>query len=499
MKMYRILMLVIIAVAMFFQTAVAVNITEFNAKPENNSIRISYSLDEDARVESKYSLDGGNTFLTMTHVVGEIGDSVAAGRREFVWNAMEELGKGGSFTFIFKLVPTPLGCGTVIDADKNQYSTVVIGNQCWIRENMRSGRSSAGAKITVLPEFSKKDSPFAYKPGTDNDSYGYLYNFKAAAQVCPKGWRLPTKGEVKELNSYLRSIPCYSCGKDKDAVAKSIAGYADWKPEQEQCLVGQDMATNNASGFEALPAGKNGTDVSLGAYFWTSTGKNIRHDNYSERVNMVYGITSSSTKIEMEESRIENAYSVRCIKDTSWRDDKPTQNKERVSVSIRPDARKMFLLNTTCQASALQARKTSINDFTFGFMAGRYKFLGGYFSAMWNGKGKGLFRKQPAGEQWLGVSKSSTVTLTTGIVISPCKNVNFYAGAGANFSIDLKQSEGGKWFMDSKSLRVGTEVEAGVLFNFGGLAMNFGVSTTNFKSMALKAGIGFSSLVKSYK
>lgn len=198
----------------------------------------------------------------------------------------------------------------------------------------------------------------------------------------------------------------------------------------------------------------------------------------------------------MQEFPIDYACSVRCIRDTSWNDDKPSRTKERVAVSIRPQPRKMFLLNTSCQASALQGRKIGIDDFSFGFTAGRYKFLGGYFSAMWNGKGKGLFRKQPAGEQWLGISKTSNAALTAGIVVSPCKNVNFYAGAGPSFSIDLKQSEGGKWFMDSKSLRVGAEVEAGVMFNFGGFALNFGVTTTNFKSLALKAGIGWSTLVK---
>lgn len=496
MNTFRTLVMVIVAFAMLFQTAVAVNIMDLSVIQEKKCVRISYSLDEDARVEPQYSLDGGKTYQMMTNVVGEIGERVFAGQREFVWNAMEELGKGGHYNIVFRLVPSPLGCGTVTDVDKRQYSTVVIGKQCWIRENMRSERGSTGDKITLLPEYSKKNSAFAFATASDNDAYGYLYNYEAAAQVCPKGWRLPTKEEVKELIAYLRSIPCYSCGKEKGAVAKSIAGYADWKPEQEQCLVGQDLVTNNASGFSALPAGKNGTDVFMGAYFWTSTGKNIRYDDHSERVNMVYGIISSSTMIEMEESSIENACSVRCIRDTSWRDDKPTQSKERIAVSIRPDARKLFLVNATCQASALQVRKIGNDDFSFGFMAGRYKFLGGYFSAMWNGKGKGLFRKQPAGEQWLGVSKRSSVALTAGIVVSPCKNVNFYAGTGPNFSIELKQSEGGKWFMDSKSLRVGAEVEAGVLFNFGGFAMNFGVSTTNFKSLALKAGIGWSSRVK---
>ena len=198
----------------------------------------------------------------------------------------------------------------------------------------------------------------------------------------------------------------------------------------------------------------------------------------------------------MQEFPVDYACSVRCIRDTSLNDDKPSRTKERVAASIRPQSRKMFLLNTSCQASALQNRKIGIDDFSFGFMAGRYKFLGGYLSTMWNGTGKGLFRKQPAGEQWLGVSKVSTASLTAGIVVSPCKNVNFYAGAGAGFSIDLKQSEGGKWFMDSKSLRVGADVEAGVMFNFGGLAINFGVSTINFKNLEVKAGLGFSSLVK---
>lgn len=496
MKSFRILMMVIVAFAMFFQTAVAVNITEFNAQPENNCFRISYSLDADARVESLYSLDGGKTYLLMTHVVGEIGDSVAAGQREFVWNALEEIGNGGQFTITFKLVPTPLGCGTVTDADKNQYSTVVIGKQCWMRENMRSGHSSKGDKITVLPEFRKENSAFAYIPAVDDDSYGYLYNYKAAAQVCPKGWRLPTKGEVKELYSYLGNTLCYSCGENKNAVAKSIASYTGWHPEQEQCLVGQDMATNNASGFNALPAGKNGTDVSLGAYFWTSTGEVVRYETFSKQRNIVFSITSHSKEIEMLESPIENAYSVRCIKDTSWSDDKPSKNTERVKVSIRPEPRNLFIVDVSFPKSVLQGQNPHIDDFSFGFMAGRYKFLGGYFSAMWNGQYNGLFRRQSADMQWTDATKRARISCTAGLIISPIKNINFYVGGGASYNAQLKQTGEGKWFEDPQTVLIGVDVEAGLFFNFGGLALNFGLSTTNFKSMELKAGIGFTSLAK---
>lgn len=87
------------------------------------------------------------------------------------------------------------------------YDLVLIGNQCWFTENLRTTTYTSGASITELNEgsqWSGDESGAYYNPLTDTDTLGFLYNWYAVDQgVCPLGWRVPNDQDWKMLEQNL--------------------------------------------------------------------------------------------------------------------------------------------------------------------------------------------------------------------------------------------------------------------------------------------------------
>ena len=116
-----------------------------------------------------------------------------------------------------------LGAPTVTDIDGNVYNTVQLGNQCWMRENLRTTRFANGDSILIdpnpVPIYGWEDTnpnPYRYTPNNDSSVvsvYGYLYNWSALMRgdscsyavpsgvqgICPDGWHVPSFYEWEEL------------------------------------------------------------------------------------------------------------------------------------------------------------------------------------------------------------------------------------------------------------------------------------------------------------
>ena len=229
------------------------------------------------------------------------------------------------------------GCDmkTLTDYDGNVYNTVLIGNQCWMKENLRTTHYSDGWPIEHGTT-SSYDVAYYYYPGNNNSDenvavYGLLYNWKATMHddstsnsipsdvqgVCPEGWHVPSHAEWTELTNYVKSQSQYVCGSSNNAIAKALADSTGWSNSGTNCAVGNNQNENNATGFSALPAGYAITSISefgRNAYFWSSTVQSSM--SYAQAYSLNYSNATVQQSFSYGNGLNPNrGHSVRCLRD----------------------------------------------------------------------------------------------------------------------------------------------------------------------------------------
>ena len=220
--------------------------------------------------------------------------------------------------------PVPFVCGTntVSDYEGHIYNTVQIGDQCWMKENMRATKYSDGTSITKASVTQESSSTrYYYDPG-QAANYGYLYNWPAAKGpssvsannqgICPTGWHVPSDGEWTQLTQYVGSQSNYLCSNNSSYIAKALASTTGWNSSTSTCAVGNTPASNNATGFSAVPAGYHyGSSFDNSgsyAYFWSST-------EYSSSDAYGRGLRYNSASVYSNLNYKSYGYSVRCLRD----------------------------------------------------------------------------------------------------------------------------------------------------------------------------------------
>ena len=185
-------------------------------------------------------------------------------------------------------------CGTVEYAGKI-YNTVLIGGQCWLKENLDVGTMINGIDTmkdnSVLEKYCYDDDP------ANCNIYGALYQWDEAMQyittegsqgICPPGWHIPTEAEFITLSN--------AVGGDGNALM----------------AIGQGTGTNT-SGFSALLAGNrnySGLFNNLGVYtyVWSSTELSA---TYVRTLTLIY----NDSNIYQGFSTKPYGFCIRCIKD----------------------------------------------------------------------------------------------------------------------------------------------------------------------------------------
>jgi uncharacterized protein (TIGR02145 family) len=198
-------------------------------------------------------------------------------------------------------IPCP-GIPTV-DYMGKTYNTVLIGSQCWLKENLDVG-------TTIYPFQNQTDNgtieKYCYNHDTNNcNTYGGLYQWNEAMQysttpgtqgLCPSGWHIPTYSEFQTLKT--------TVGSDGNALKE----------------IGQGSgagAGTNTSGFSALLAGfRYIVDYFyyyLGeyAYFWSST----EYEAYTSDAWYISLYHTTSTLYDWVNNDKKYGFSVRCLKD----------------------------------------------------------------------------------------------------------------------------------------------------------------------------------------
>lgn len=218
---------------------------------------------------------------------------------------------------------------TLTDRDGNTYNTVLIGTQCWMKENLKTTKYADGTSIS-LGSTTSTTTAYRYYPNNNSSNvstYGYLYNWKAVMRnssssnsnpsgvqgVCPTGWHVPSDAEwiQMEMAVGMSQTNANATGYRGD-IAANLSGNTGWSSSNNANAAGNASAINrNSSRFSALPAGRSygGNPDMFGnaAHFWTTS--------YYSADQSYYRALSYDNSGVVRSGNFKNyGFSVRCVK-----------------------------------------------------------------------------------------------------------------------------------------------------------------------------------------
>jgi uncharacterized protein (TIGR02145 family) len=205
------------------------------------------------------------------------------------------------------------------DIDGNVYPTVQIGNQIWMKENLRTTKYSDGSDIPLVTDNAQWAGnwnnsvtlPMMCWYNNDQATYtankfGALYNWYAVSpttngnkNACPTGWHVPSDAEWAILENNLGG--------------SSVAG-GKMKSTGTQYWLSPNQDATNASGISGLPSGyranNDGTFYAIGrnGRWWSSTEFNTHYA-------WVRSLGYNNSFVDRGYVSKTVGFSVRCIKD----------------------------------------------------------------------------------------------------------------------------------------------------------------------------------------
>jgi len=214
----------------------------------------------------------------------------------------------------------PAENGQVTDADGNVYSTVTIGTQVWMVENLKTTKLNDGTAISLGETWTYPSTPTYcwYNSDIANKGiYGALYNWYAVntGKLAPTGWHIPTYEDWTTLENYLIANGYnYDGTSVGNKYAKSLSATTTWTSSMYTGVPGSvDYPTfRNKSGFNAVPAGVRIEigeyyHISNATYWWSSTEISAK---WAEIRSIVYNAVDVSSGSYSKSTGL----SVRCIK-----------------------------------------------------------------------------------------------------------------------------------------------------------------------------------------
>ncbi|MBO4503732.1 MAG: hypothetical protein J5730_02835, partial [Bacteroidales bacterium] len=241
--------------------------------PQPKTVAVNEVMSTSAALWGETCTDGGATLTrrglcySSTHTTPTVSDNVAyrdddfVGRYRIEVNDLEPnttyyfrayaINANGtayadsvmSFTTTAQMGQSCPDADSVVDYDGNVYATILIGEQCWMRSNLRTTHYPNGNLI--YPHSAANYYPRYFVLREIDDGYLYpLYtvcngfaNVQAPLQgICPEGWHVPSSDEYLTMFNTLGGF---------EAALPLLKASYRW-----------ETPGNNASGFNLLPAGE---------------------------------------------------------------------------------------------------------------------------------------------------------------------------------------------------------------------------------------------------
>ena len=315
----------------FSQTGSITNINPAQRTDGSMIIDITYDLagpEPDYYITVEASFDGGVNFNPADSVSGDAGAGVTPGTgKQIEWKFGAEYPGTYSDQMQIRLTASqvlPWNCGDPItDIDNNTYNTVVIGNQCWMAENLKTTTYRNG---TAIPNVTDGNAWSNLTTGAyvwyDNDiswkdSYGALYNWYTTVDangLCPTGWHVPTNDEWTALTDYIGGTgsPHGNELKSCRQVNSPLGGGCNTNVHPRWNEHGTHYGTDDY-GFSGLPGGyrsSSGSFYSIGDYgsWWSST-------EYSSFYAWTRGLYCNYGFVYVGSNYKQRGFSVRCLRD----------------------------------------------------------------------------------------------------------------------------------------------------------------------------------------
>lgn len=228
------------------------------------------------------------------------------------------------------------GCGNAMSYQGYDYETVLIGDQCWFAENLRTECYSNGDSIlhaldneewsatqsgavTVYGEgdgycegfqtgYNVSGEVFSACDEVQTLSvYGRLYNWYAVIDergLCPSGWHVPSNSEWSVMTDYVGS----DVGYDYRAPFGWLGNAGGGNSSGFSALPGGLRFSSGAWGTEAIAIGFNGFPP-ISGHWWTSSPDDS--NAWSRVINYLNG---HDEMIDATDSQ-RRGLSVRCVQD----------------------------------------------------------------------------------------------------------------------------------------------------------------------------------------
>jgi uncharacterized protein (TIGR02145 family) len=199
----------------------------------------------------------------------------------------------------------------VLDADRNKYTFVLIGEDYWLTSNLgvtsfsnRDGILEVSTPEKWIEVCTKGIPAYCYYDfnSANAEKYGAIYNYSAigdARNLCPKGYHIPTENEWYALIMNLGG---------RDVAGTKLKSDNNWGREEEYELA--NSSRMNTPGSAGITETGEFYEDELSAYFW-STSVSLSGDY------IVFTLNEHSGSLDAMQLSKCGGYSIRAVKSKS--------------------------------------------------------------------------------------------------------------------------------------------------------------------------------------